>query len=279
MPKSRHRSSPPECSGSTDGSRFCKPPGRVDESVERQFMRPDVRQQQLDQLFQTTTTVELADWVLNDEKRTLEPRVLLRFSVPEELEYLARLLRIQPRGNPSCTSSLGDCRLVFSPSDEHLTVQHGRYGLTLRAEQLWRYDAPLADGLGLVQYLQARGVEVLDYQTVQTGCYPVDPDLLDWESPPDPPKDSVLYSLEHLEQTISDPVELAESLLIWCAPASEVWDRYPGSRPHMRKMLQRLPLQVLLRALENPRTLGGAKALAEDWPEMPAKLRQRIRIL
>ena len=33
-----------------------------------------------------------------------------------------------------------------------------------------------------------------------------DPDLLDWESPPDPPVDVVLHSLEHLEKTIPDPV-------------------------------------------------------------------------
>ena len=71
-------------------------------------------------------------------------------------------------------------------------------------------------------------------------------------------------------------MELAESLLIWSAPGSEVWDRYPGSRAHMREMLQQLPPKVLDRALNNPKTLNGDQALAEGWSEMPAKLRRRI---
>ncbi len=245
-------------------------------AVETNLMCPDIRQQQLDRLFQSSIAVELADWMLNEPKRTLEPRVLLRLSEPDELQQFAGFLRIAPRGNPSHTFGPGDYLLVFLPSGKQLELKHALEGVTLRAELLWRYDAPLADGPGLIHYLQLRNVNLPGYETVRSEPFPVDPDLLDWESPPDPPVDVVLHSLEHLKKTIPDPVELAESLLIWSAPGSEVWDRYPGSRAHIREMLQRLPPKVLDRALKNPKTLNGAQALAEGWSEMPAKLRRRI---
>lgn len=240
-------------------------------------MLPDVRQQRLDRLFQTATAVEVCDRVLNVEQRTVERRTLVRFSEPAELAQLACWLRLQHRGNPSQTFSLGEIELVCEPSGQQMTLQRDFFGLTLRADGLWRYDAPLADGAGLSRYLKQQGCPVPWDDHLVSEPFPFLPELADWELAPVPSPDGVSWSLEHLRQRFPDDVELAEQLLVWSAPNSALWDRYPGIREHMRKLLRRLPVQALVKALGNPDTQAGARVLADEWGDMPNGVRRWIK--
>lgn len=229
----------------------------------------DVRQQKLDRLFETSTGVDLCTYVVNEARRVIEPQVAVRLSDPEQLRALAHFLRIQHRGNPSIGFSLGDYPLIFTPSNSLLTIQMGQFGLTLRAEGLWRYDAPLEDGPGLAAFLQKLGYPHIRDGGLPGQTFPEDPDLADWELPPPPPVDSVKHSLEHLQRAFQGPVEMAESLLIWCASEEGLRERYLGGREYLLKMLRRLPPPVLLQAMQNPMTGEGARFLREVWPETP----------
>lgn len=209
-------------------------------------------------------------------------KVLFESRQQEDLESLRTCVRFRDDANGSFCMCPGSLAFVFFRGEEHLAVLGFHHGQSFRWDR-WFGDGPLLENQGILDWLSERGINgpaqeveqmkqqrALAEQQYQRWCEAL-PLCLETFEPEIRSITSQRRSMlqQAIEEAHPNPQERTRLLLAWYGHGVDTWARFPSYESEPRMMLDRIPLEVLILALDgvelSAEELEGAARYFSDW--------------
>lgn len=242
-----------------------------------------------DEMVQAADTIQiLEDGMLMHHEgerivgRPVGTKVLFESRRREDLESLRACVRFREDTKGGHCMCWGTLAFVFFRDEKRLAVLGFHHGLSFRWDR-WLGDGQLLENQGILDWLSERGIngpaqeveqmkqqQALAEQQYQRWCEtlplclePFEPEIRSITSQ----RRSMLQ--QAIEEAHPNPQERTRLLCAWYGHGVDTWARYPSYEAEPRMMLDRIPVEVLIQALDgvelSTEELEGAARYFSDW--------------